>query len=276
MTINAKAVRQRTPLFILLLAISCIYVIPLLMMILGSLKNQSEAIRFNLTFPAQPQWENFIHVIKRGKILNGYKNSMIITSVTTFLTLLIGGFAGITISRRNDRVSEGFYYYFLFGITVTLQIATTFSLLKNLNIYGSYFSVILIFVAMRMPFTTMTFTSFVKGVPREIDEAAIVDGANVFTLYFRILMPILKPIIITNLIVTVISVWNDFNIALFFLNSSKQWTVSLTIYNFFGRYARDWHLVFAALVLVVLPVVALYLWLQRYIVSGMTSGAVKG
>ena len=117
----------------------------------------------------------------------------------------------------------------------------------------------------RMPFTVMTFTSFVKGVPRSLDEAAIVDGCNVFQLYTQILMPILKPIILTNTIVTIISVWNNFNISLFFLNSAKQWTVSLTIYNFYGMFSRDWHLVFTALVLTIIPVVAVYLWSYNFV-----------
>ncbi|MDC7235554.1 MAG: carbohydrate ABC transporter permease [Spirochaetales bacterium] len=273
--IKAKKVSQ-VILFTLLLAISLLYVVPVIMMSFGSLKSQEEAIEFNLTPPKEAQWSNYAHVIERGKILNGYKNSIFLTSVSTFATIVIGGFAGITISRRRDRISSGLYYYFLFGITITLQIAATFSLLKTLNIYGTYLSAIAIFTAQRMPFTIMTFTSFVKGVPRDIDEAAIVDGAGVFRLYTQILMPILKPIILTNTIVTIISVWNNFNVILFFLNSSKKATISLTIYNFFGMFARDWHYVCAALVLTILPVVLVYLWLQRYIVAGMTSGAVKG
>ncbi|MGL1890970.1 MAG: carbohydrate ABC transporter permease [Spirochaetaceae bacterium] len=263
-------------LLLILLGISMFYVVPIIMMLLGSLKDQTEAVLFNLDLPSKFHWKNYIDVIQKGKILNGYKNSFIITSLTTLFTLIVGGFAGITISRRNDKVSNGFYYYFIFGLTITLQIASTFSLLRTFNIYGSFISVILIFIAQRMPFTIMTFTSFVKGVPRSLDEAAIVDGCNVFQLYALILMPILKPIILTNTIVTIISVWNNFNISLFFLNSAKQWTVSLTIYNFYGMYARDWHLVFTALVLTVIPVMLVYLWLQKFIVSGMTAGSVKG
>jgi len=274
MTLNTDG--RRISLLLPLLVISSLYIVPLMMMLLGSFKSQSEAILFNLHLPEVWNWSNYEEVINRGKILNGYKNSLIITGFTTLLTIFLGGFAGITISRRNDRIANALYYYFLLGLTITLQIASTFSLLKILALYGTYFSVILIFTAIRMPFTVMTFSSFVKGVPREIDEAAIVDGCNIFQLYIRVLMPILKPVILTNIIVTIITVWNNFNIYLFFLNSSEKWAVSLTIYNFFGMYARNWQLVFAALVLTAAPVVLVYLWLQTYIVTGMTSGAVKG
>lgn len=127
-----------------------------------------------------------------------------------------------------------------------------------------------------MPFTIMTFSGFVKGIPREIDEAAIIDGCSVNNLIFRVLLPVLKPIMMTNVVITAISVWNDFMLPLFFLNSSTKWTVPLTIYNFFGMYARDWNYVFAALTLTILPILILYLCLQKYIVGGMTAGAVKG
>lgn len=263
-------------LFVVLLVFSVFYIVPIILMVLGSFKTQQEAILFNLKLPEKMIWSNYAYVLEKGKILRGYRNSFMVTFFTTVSTLLVGGFAGITISRRRDKVSDGLYYYFLFGLTITLQIASTFMLFKTLNIYGTYFAVICLYIAQRMPFTIMTFSSFVKGVPREIDEAAIVDGSGVIRLYTTILMPIMTPIIVTNLIVTVISVWNNFNVALFFLNSSKKWTVSLTIYNFFGRYARDWQFVFAALVLTVLPIMILYLFLQRFIISGMTSGAVKG
>lgn len=127
-----------------------------------------------------------------------------------------------------------------------------------------------------MPFTIMTFSSFIKGVPREIDEAAIMDGCNPGQMIFRVLMPILKPVAVTNIVVTAIGCWNDFMIPLFYLGSSEKWTVPLAVYNFFGLYARNWNYVFAVLTLTVIPIVIMFLFLQKYIVSGMTAGAVKG
>ena len=121
--------------------------------------------------------------------------------------------------------------FFIFGLTLTLQTASIFFLLQALHIYGTFFSVICIFISLRIPFTVMTFCSFVKGVPREIDEAAI-------------------------------DVWNNFMIPLFYLGSAKKATVSMAIYSFFGRYNRDWQYVFAALMLVVLPMLLLFIILQ--------------
>lgn len=261
---------------IILVLLALIYFVPVLMMLLGSVKPQYQAARFDLSWPDEFLFTNYAEVIQTGKIWNGYKNSVLITVPATFCAVLFGAMAGICISRRNDGVAKKGYYYFIFGLTITLQIASTFSLLKFLNIYGSYFAVICLFIAIRLPFTIMTFCSFVKGVPREIDEAAIIDGCNPLQLFFRVLMPILKPVTLTNIIISAIDIWNNFMIPLFFLGSSQKWTIPLAVYNFFGRYSREWQHVFAVLTLTIMPMLILFAVLQKYIIGGMTSGAVKG
>lgn len=262
--------------YVLLALLAFIYLVPVIMMLLGSVKDAAQALLFDLSWPKSFHFENYKYVIENGKILNGYKNSIIVTASATFLTIIFGAFAGIIISRRSDRTGTMIYYYFIFGLTMTLQTASTFALLKALHIYGTRFAIIAIYVGMRMPFTIMTFSSFIKGVPREIDEAAMIDGCKPFTMIVRVLLPILKPIMVTNVVITAISCWNDFMLPLFYLGSGKKWTVTLSVYNFFGMYARNWNYVFAVLTLTVAPIIILFLCLQKYIVAGMTSGAVKG
>lgn len=261
---------------VILLIIAAFYVIPIIMMILGSLKNQAQASMFDLSLPTKFLFSNYEHVLESGKILKGYINSLIITVPVTFFSLIFGALAGIVISRRNDKIGNGLYYYFILGLTLTLQIASIFFLLKYINIYGTFISVILIFISLRIPFTIMTFCSFVKGVPKEVDEAALIDGCDFWRMAFLILIPILKPIVVTNITITAIDVWNNFMIPLFYLGSPKKATVPMAIYSFFGRYTRDWQYVFSALTLAVIPMLILFICLQKHIVSGMTSGAVKG
>ena len=184
--------------------------------------------------------------------------------------------AGIYVGRRKGKLVATVYNYFILGLTVSLQLATTFALLKSLNIYGTRLGVILINAGMQMPFTVMTFSSFIKGIPSEIDEAAIIDGCGSLKLIFWVLLPVMKPIMVTNLIVTAINTWNNFMVPLFYLDSAEKWPIPLMVYNFFGRYARNWNYVFVMLVITILPIVILYLCLQKYIVEGMTSGSVKG
>ena len=249
-------------LFLFMVALALLYVIPFLMMGLGSFKAPAEAARFDLALPSKWLFSNYTHVLESGKIWLGYLNSIIITIPV--------------ISRRNDKLSQGIYYYFIFGLTLTLQIASIFFLLQYLHIYGTFFSVICIFISLRIPFTVMTFCSFVKGVPREIDEASIMDGCNFWQMTIKILFPILKPIMVTNVVITAIDVWNNFMIPLLYLGSAKKSTISMAIYSFFGRYNRDWQYVFAALMLVVLPMLIFFIILQKHIIAGMTAGAVKG
>lgn len=263
-------------LFIFMVALAMLYVVPFLMMVLGSFKTQAEASMFNLALPTEWLVSNYVHVLESGKIWMGYLNSAIITIPVTVISILLGSISGIVISRRNDKLSQGIYYYFIFGLTLTLQIASIFFLLQALHIYGTFFSVICIFVSLRIPFTVMTFCSFVKGVPREIDEAAVIDGCNFWQMTVKVLFPILKPIMVTNIVITAIDVWNNFMIPLFYLGSAKKATISMAIYSFFGRYNRDWQYVFAALMLVVLPMLLLFIVLQKHIIAGMTAGAVKG
>ena len=262
--------------YLILFAFFMIIITPIAMMILGSLKESVQAMEMNLSWPKPLVWENFPYVFKKGDILTGYRNSFIVTFITTVVTVITGGFAGIIIARRKDALSTGAYYYVIFGLTMTLQIASTFGLLKVLNIYGELYAIILILCGLQMPFTIMTCVSFVKGVPRDLDEAAIVDGCSPMQLVLRILFPILKPIMVTNVVVTAIAAWNNFILSLFYLTSSEFYPVPMAVYGFFGQYASDWNYVFAALTLTVLPMIILFLFLQKYIIAGMTSGAVKG
>ncbi len=263
-------------LLLIMLILAVVYCIPVIMMFLGSVKPQAQAVLFDLSWPTSWEWSNYTHVIEYGNIFRGYANSAIITVSVTMISVAIGAAAGVVITRRKGRVTQGAYYYFIFGLTITLQVASSFLLLKVLGLYGGLMGVICIFIAQRLPLTVMTFSSFIKGVPKEIDEAAIVDGASPMRLLFSILMPIMKPIVITNIIITSIAVWNNFMIPLFYISNSAKMPIPLSVYNFFGMYARDWQYVFANLILTIAPVLVLFLCLQKHIIAGMVSGSVKG
>lgn len=276
MTRKKKYLISQSVKFVCMLFAALIFITPVVMMILGSFKDQGEALKFDLSLPTVWHFENYQYVMETGNILRGYANSILITFSAVALTLILGMMAGVVIARRSDAKSGFLYYFFIFGLTATMQTITTFAVLKTLNLYGSYLGVILVFVAINLPFTVMTISSFVKGTPKEIDEAALMDGCTALQIIFKIHMPILKPIMATNLIITTMSVWNNFMVPLYYLNDPAKMTVPLTVYSFYGMFSRDWQYVFAALVLTAMPVIILYLFLQKYIVEGMTSGAVKG
>ncbi len=261
---------------LILTLIATVYLIPIVMMVFGSFKTPDEAVRFDLALPSVWVWENYAYVIENGNVFTGYFNSILYTVCATAFVLLSGSLTGIYVGRTKSRCSSFIYSYFIMGLTLTFQITSTYSLLLTFNLLGTRIAIILIYAALQMPFTIMTFSSFIKGVPREIDEAGYIDGCNSLQVIFSILLPIMKPIFITNLIVVAIGCWNNFMIPLFYATSSTKWTIPLMVYNFFGRYNRNWNYVFAMLTITIVPVIILYLCLQKYIVKGMTAGAVKG
>ena len=261
----------------LLIALAFVYIVPFLMMILGSFKAQSQAAMFNLELPKQWLISNYAHVLESGKILRGYLNSAIITIPVTVLSVLFGAVAGVVISRRNDRVTRGLYYYFIFGLTLTLQIASIFFLLKVLNIYGTFFSVICIFISLRIPFTVMTFYSFVKGVPRDIDEAAIIDGCSPMGCFFKMVVPMSLNSIITVATMQAVFCWNEYINAYTFTRSTDMKTITLGLNDFVGSMGlTDWGATFAAITVTVLPVFIFYFFSSKKMLAGMTAGAVKG
>jgi len=250
--------------------------VPLLIMVFGSFKNPADAAQFSLSFPKKWLVENYVFVYQAAGILKATINSLIVTTLSVSITVICSALAAFTISRKKSRFTHIAENVFLMGMIAPIQIITTFGLMKVLNLSGTYIGVILIFSSIQLPWGIFMFTGFIKSIPLEMDEAAFIDGCNAYEMFFRIILPLLKPIVMTTLVMVAMYVWNDFQIPLYFFNSSSRWTLPLTVYNFFGQYYNNWNFVFANLVMVALPITLLYLYTQKYIVSGMTAGAIKG
>lgn len=260
----------------ILFFLSLFILIPLLIMVFGSFKNPAEAQLFNLSLPSKWEFSNYLYVIKEGGIKLAAINSMILTVSVTLLVLISASLCAFVVSRRASRYTKFVYQLFLVGMVSPIQVVTTFGLLKILHLTGTYMGVILIESAVQLPWTVFTLTGFIKNVPKDLDEAAFLDGASPFRMFFQIILPLLKPILATALVSTAMYAWNEFMVPLYFFNTSSKWTLPLTVYNFFGQYASNWNYVFADLMITALPIAMLYLICQKYIVSGATAGAVKG
>lgn len=276
MTKKKKESMGKIILTIAIALLSLIIIVPLLIMILGSFKDPAQAQQFNLKLPTEWNFSNYLYVIEKGGIGRAFINSVIVTVFVTIIVLITGSLSAFVISRKQNRYSSIVYNMFILGMVAPLQIVTTFALLKVLNLSGTFLGVILVKSAVQLPWAIFTLTGFIKSVPKDLDEAAFIDGATALQMFFKIILPLLKPIMATVLITTAMSAWNEFMIPLYFFNTSSKWTMPLTVYNFFGQYASNWNYVFADLVLTALPITILYLICQRFIVSGATAGAVKG
>lgn len=262
---------------ILLLLLSLIIICPLLIMIFGSFKDSTTVTRFNLELPKEWIFENYREVIEKAKLPRAFFNSVFITVIATFVTILLSSLASFVLARRKTKMSRFLYYFLFIGTILPMQTIPTIRLFSSLNIYGGYTNVIILYIAMNIPFSCFLYTGFIRGISASLDESAYIDGANSIQVFFHIIFPLLKPCNITVLILLFTNIWNEINIPLYFLNNPEKRTMPLSVYQFFGMFGGSkWNLVFADLVLAALPVVILFLFMQKEFISGLTEGAVKG
>lgn len=260
----------------LALLICFIVFVPLFMVIVNSFKDAAGAATMSIALPKT--WEmvqNYRTVIKEANIPLAYWNTSVITVTSVVGVVLLCSTSAFIIQRRDDRFIRILWYVLMAGMILPLTMIPTFIFFHKLHLTGNYWGVVLLYIASSYCFITFVYTGFFGGISREIDEAASIDGAKGASLFFRIIFPLLMPINATAIIISFMSFWNDFGIAIYFLSAPKLQTLGLTIYFFFGVHSSDWNLVFADLVLISLPVILLYVLMQRYIVAGLTAGSVK-
>lgn len=278
MALSAGARRRlgRGLLALILWLVSLTILVPFWMMLVGSFKDAREAALPSISLPSSWHFENYVVVFERGAIGRALSNSVLITASSVVLTVLVSAAAALYLARKTTGASRLIYNLFSIGLIAPLSIIPTIKLMQFLQIANTFGSVIVLMSAINLPVAVFLCTAFVKTIPRELDEASSIDGSNSFTLLWRVILPLMQPVIMTVAILVFMAVWNSFMIPLYFLNNSAKWTLPLTVYGFFGRYSHDWNLVYADLIITALPVVIFYVVSQRYIISGMTAGAVKG
>ena len=256
---------------------SAICLIPVLLIVINSLKDKKSAASMDLKLPSLPiQWENFLTVIEKGKLMTSFINSLIYSAGAVILCVFFAALAAYVLSRNRTRLNDFLYMFLVLGITLPINYVALTKVLQFLHLNNTAIGIILLYTAMQLPFMTFLIHGFVAKVPVELDEAAVIDGCGPIRLFFLVVFPLLKPAVATATVLTFLNTWNEFVSPLYFLNRSEQWPMTLSVYNFFGMYFKDWNLVCADILLTSLPVLIVYLLGQRYIVSGMTAGAVKG
>lgn len=261
---------------IVMLLGSLIVLLPILIMVLGSFKTSAEVLDFSLKLPKEWLFSNYQKVYEEGNLLRAFLNGILITGVSSIVNIVTTSAASFVLVRRESRLSNALYLFFFMGLIAPMSTITTIRVVQWLGFYGSITSVILIYAALNTAFSVFLYNGFIKSIPKALDEVAFLEGAGMFSVFFRIIIPLIVPVNATVAIMVFMSVWNDITIPIYFLTDSSDWTMPLSVYNFYGKYSRDWNLIFADLVLTSLPVFILYLFAQKYIVGGLTAGAVKG
>lgn len=256
--------------------ISIILITPLVLILINSLKTSQAAAAMDLSLPDSIQFENFTTVIEKGKLDTAFLNSLTYSVFSVLLCTLTSSMAAFVMSRNRNKTNRIIYFIIVLGITMPINFIALMKVMQVLQIINTKVGIILLYASIQTPFNVFLLYSFVGKIPRDIDEAAIIDGCSPLRLFFSIIFPLLKPVLVTVMVLTFLNTWNEYVLPLYFLGNSANWPMTLAVYNFFGMYFRDWNLVCADIVLTSLPVIIVYLLGQKYIVSGMTAGAVKG
>lgn len=254
---------------------SLFFIVPVWMVIVNSLKTKKEAAFFRIDFPHSWEFGNYAAVFEKANIALAAGNGFFLAGVVGILSLLCGSMASFVISRQKNRLVTASYYVFLSGIIIPTAIIPTYFMMFKLDLIDTYSGIIALLLAHTLPISVFIYTGFMKSIPKEIDEAGIIDGCGKLRLFFGIIFPLLRPATITIAIFNFMGVWNDVMLQIYFTNADK-WTMPMMVYRFTGMYGSDWNLVFTDLILTAIPVMLVYIIFQRYMVSGLTSGSVKG
>lgn len=252
---------------------------PLLWLLLYSLKNNDEILSGGIfSLPSYPRWENYVIAIQNGHYLQYLFNSLIVTFSSIMILLFFASSVSYVLSRFRFRFSQHIFLLFLAGMMLPMQSALLplNLMFKNLHLLDTRWSLIFTYSAFSMPISVLILTNFMRSIPRELEEAAIIDGAGPIRLFTSIIFPISRPAMMTVSILAFISAWNEYIIAATFISSKSLKTLPFGAYSFVSQYAVNYGAIGAYLILAALPMILIYVFLSEWIMRGMLEGAVKG
>lgn len=268
------------PIYIFVILGSLIVFFPMYLTIVTAFKTPAETTKNFFTPPGSFYLENFMYILNRSIFMTYVKNSLLVTVVSIAFISVITPMVSYAIARNMDhsRFYNGLYMYILLAIFVPFQVimvplTLVLQRIKLMNLTG----LIICYLSFALAQAVFLYTGYIKSVPLELEESAFMDGCSVVQTFFRIVYPLIMPMTATIIILNSLWIWNDFLLPLLVLNkSSKMWTMPLFMFNFKNQYTFDVNYAFAAFLLALLPIMILYSFMQKYIISGLTTGALKG
>ena len=229
-----------------------------------------------MKLPEVWEFSNFAVVIEKGKLGTSFLNSLLYAGSATIITVILASMAAYVFARRRGKADNRLYMYMVLGIVIPINYVSLMKVMQVTQLNDTRLGIILLYVALQLPFSVFLLYGFVSKIPVDLDEAAVLDGCGPWKLFFSIIMPMMKSSMVTAAVLCFLNTWNEFVMPLYFLNSSEKWPMTLAVYNFFGQYSRSWNLICADILLTCLPVIIMYIACQKHIVGGQTAGAVKG
>ena len=261
--------------FLIIMAI--IFVMPMLFTIISSLKTKLDIFSDPFALPKNPQWSNYVIAWKDANMSAYFINSVIQSGSTVILTSLISTMAAYALARFDFKLNKVLVLVFMLGMMVpmhTILIPVSY-IIGLFNLKNNIFALVLVYVAFNLPFSIMVMITFMKGVNRSLEEAAIIDGANYFQIYSKIMIPLTLPAISTISIFNFMGAWNNILFPLLFINDKRLRPISLGLLNFNGERGSEYGLMMAGIVITVAVPLAIYLLFQEKVESGLAAGAVK-
>ena len=255
-----------------------VFGVPFYFVILNSVKSVGEAADMNLAWPAAIHLvENYTEVLttNSGLVVRAFVNSVLLTVFSIVGMVLVCSMAGFVMQRRSSRASGLVNFLVLAGLMIPPSIVPTIWVLRAIGLFKTLPGLVLVEVALGFPFAALLYRGFMVSVPREIDEAAVIDGCRGGTLFFRIVFPLLQPVTATVIVLSAVGIFNDFVNPLYFLPGAKNATVQLTLYNFMSQFVTKWNLLFTDVVLISIPPLVLFIFFNKRIIAGLTAGALK-
>ncbi len=276
---NTRTRRSHVLGIVAILVSAIVFLIPFAFILLTSFKTQEQASLLDFALPVDFAFvENVVAVFQTNDymLVTAFINSTILTVASVAIMVVLSAMVGWVLARRPSRWNGPISFLVLAGLIVPPAVVPTIWVLQSLGLFKTLHGLVLIEVAYGMAFCILLFRSFVSTIPKELDEAAIIDGAGPVRLFFQVAFPLLRSVIVTAIVVQAVAVFNDFANPLYFLPGAENATVQLTLYNFQSQYQTSWNLLFTDILLITIPPLIMYIFFNRQIVAGMTAGAIKG
>ncbi|TFE23772.1 carbohydrate ABC transporter permease [Cohnella luojiensis] len=263
----------------LVLGVLAVYFLfPIYMALINSFKSQGEIYKSVLKLPSSLNFDNYTEAFTKANLLKSGLNTVIVTVTGIVLIVFCSSLAGYKLSRTRGRLSGAIFMLFVSSMLVPFQtiMVTLTKMARDLGLQGSPLGLGIVCAGLGVNMAVFLYHGFVKGIPRELDESASIDGAGEWRAYFTVIFPLLLPITFTIIVLNLLWLWNDFLLPVLLLNDYRAYTLVLSINMFFGKYSRDWTLILASLVMSSVPIIVIFAIFQRWIIQGITEGAVKG
>jgi len=255
---------------------SLIWIYPFYLVVVNSFKTKAEIFTNTLGLPKKLTLDNYPEAFKELDFIQSFTNSLLISIVSIFLLVVFSSMAAYALSRNRSKLSSFIYFSFAIVILVPFQsimipLISIFGKLDMLNRAGLIF----MYLGLGSSLAIFLYYGALRSISTSLDEAAIIDGANRFQIYRYIIFPMLKPTTVTVIVLNAIWIWNDYLLPSLVINKEGMYTIPLKVFYFFGEYSKQWHLALAALVIAIIPVIIVYIFLQKYVIKGISEGAIK-